>query len=327
MSTLSVCLIVRDEERHLTDCLASLDGLADQVVVVDTGSLDATREIARRAGAVLGEHPWAGDFAAARNTALDLATGEWVLSLDADERLLGDPSGLRAALDASGPASWSVEFDDHDARSGPYRFRAPRLFRRAGTRWVGRVHERPVAAGVDLTTWPLDPAVLTIRHLGYRDLDVVQGKAVRNLQIARSAVAAALDTADADLPVLLLDLGRSALSAGELQTAVDALEALRDLVPDGSLRRRGTDFLVRVLIVAGEYPVALHLVEELDRGDAWVRWLRGQALGLSGRADEALEELDGMNGAGELRDLSGCRYDPAPLTAFRDLCRRLSAAV
>ena len=75
---LSAALIVRDEERSLGACLASLKGLADEVVVVDTGSSDRSRDIAAEAGARVYDRPWTGDFSAARNYALDLAQGDWI---------------------------------------------------------------------------------------------------------------------------------------------------------------------------------------------------------------------------------------------------------
>src|ERR1700735_889335 len=82
---LSACLIVKDEETHLPECLASI-GFCDEVIVVDSGSTDRTVEIARASGATVLEHPWEG-FAAQRNIALDAAHGEWVLEIDADERV------------------------------------------------------------------------------------------------------------------------------------------------------------------------------------------------------------------------------------------------
>jgi (heptosyl)LPS beta-1,4-glucosyltransferase len=83
--TISACVIARDEEERLPDCLAGL-GFCDQVVVVDSGSRDRTRELAAAAGALVVENPWPG-FAAQRNVALDHATGDWVLEIDADERV------------------------------------------------------------------------------------------------------------------------------------------------------------------------------------------------------------------------------------------------
>jgi hypothetical protein len=82
--TLSACIIARDEESRLPDCLASV-AFCDEIVVVDGGSHDATVALARAAGAKVVEQAWPG-FAAQRNVALDHATGDWVLEIDADER-------------------------------------------------------------------------------------------------------------------------------------------------------------------------------------------------------------------------------------------------
>lgn len=82
---MTACVIASDEERRLPACLQSL-GFCEQIVVVDGGSRDRTREVARAAGAEVIENPWPG-FAAQRNVALDHARGEWVLEIDADERV------------------------------------------------------------------------------------------------------------------------------------------------------------------------------------------------------------------------------------------------
>src|ERR1035438_4741785 len=82
---LSACLIVKDEERRLPECLASV-AFCDEVIVVDSGSTDRTVEIARASGATVLQRPWRG-FAAQRNIALDAAHGEWALEVDADERV------------------------------------------------------------------------------------------------------------------------------------------------------------------------------------------------------------------------------------------------
>jgi len=85
--TVSLCMIVRDEERYLAHCLASCRPLVSQMLVVDTGSNDRTPYIAELFGAQVVRYPWQNDFSSARNRGLELATGRWILVMDADERL------------------------------------------------------------------------------------------------------------------------------------------------------------------------------------------------------------------------------------------------
>lgn len=87
MTALTVSMIVRDAEAFLPACLESVRALKPEIVIADTGSTDRTMEIAARFGARLIQIPWRNDFAEARNRALAEATGEWILSLDADEQL------------------------------------------------------------------------------------------------------------------------------------------------------------------------------------------------------------------------------------------------
>src|SRR5579859_1668159 len=112
MAHVTLCMIVKDEEAVLAECLASVRGLVDDMVVVDTGSRDATPHIARKAGARVVSFTWHDDFAAARNEALrhvrqgsharHAEQNAWVLQIDADERLAPvTRNGLRPALDQS----------------------------------------------------------------------------------------------------------------------------------------------------------------------------------------------------------------------------------
>ena len=96
---LSLCMIARDEECMLPGCLDSVKGQVDEVILVDTGSKDRTREVALRHGARVYDRPWDDDFSAPRNLALAHATGDWVLHLDADERMgRGSGAALRRAM-------------------------------------------------------------------------------------------------------------------------------------------------------------------------------------------------------------------------------------
>ena len=145
IAALSLCMIVRNEESNLPACLDAVGGLAGERIVVDTGSTDQTRAIAARYGARVVDFDFRRvDFAAARNCALDSATGRWILMLDADEIL--DPASAPAVeklVAADQNAGYFLERRNHAADSG----RAAvdyvvRLFpNRPLHRYRGRVHE------------------------------------------------------------------------------------------------------------------------------------------------------------------------------------------
>ncbi|MFH1706605.1 MAG: glycosyltransferase [Planctomycetota bacterium] len=103
--TLSVVVVARNEEALLPVCLDSVAGLTDDVVVVDTGSIDATPDVARGRGARLFARRWEHDFAQVRNFGLECATGDWVLVLNADEECLVDPARPLREMLAAQPAT------------------------------------------------------------------------------------------------------------------------------------------------------------------------------------------------------------------------------
>ena len=97
---LSLCMIVKNEEANLDCCLKSVRTLVDEIIVVDTGSTDRSKEIALSHGATIHDFPWNNDFSSARNESLKYATGEWILVLDADEVLdINDHSSIRQLID------------------------------------------------------------------------------------------------------------------------------------------------------------------------------------------------------------------------------------
>jgi glycosyltransferase involved in cell wall biosynthesis len=85
--SLSICMIVKNEEKHLEQCLASIKSIASEIIIVDTGSTDGTIQIAKKFGARIFHYEWNDDFAAARNFALDKVTQAWTFILDADEKI------------------------------------------------------------------------------------------------------------------------------------------------------------------------------------------------------------------------------------------------
>ncbi len=240
---ISLCMIVRDEEETLPDCLESVlraskpgpDGLVDEVVIVDTGSTDGTIDVARSFGARVLQEPWRKDFSAARNVSLEAATGDWILWLDADERLAWSRDAAeftarkRTLLDhlrASPCAAWFIPVVNRTPR-GRYAIRGHRLFRRMpGLRFTGRVHEQltPALKQLGLKAGHLpEAAQVTIDHLGY-DLDAaeLEGKWRRNLELLRLQVAACPTDAYVrfNLAQTLMLQGEPALAEAELKQAL-----------------------------------------------------------------------------------------------------------
>jgi glycosyltransferase involved in cell wall biosynthesis len=249
MSSISLCMIVRDEEAMLGDCLASARGVVDDVVVVDTGSRDATKRIAADAGARVFDFPWVDDFAAARNEALRHARGKWVLVLDADERLApGSAHVVRSTLAGAKFDCGMLRLHEAsrlDARladviSGKDRQAdvqlVPRLLRRAdGLTYAGAIHEAVTpwlrrrgmkVAGVDVD----------IVHLGATEAVVrAKSKLERNLRMLR----ARLDQDPGDLSLrgyLAHDLMRAGDTAEARKVADDGWSRID---PEG--KSRGID--------------------------------------------------------------------------------------
>jgi tetratricopeptide (TPR) repeat protein len=138
---LSAALIVRDESAFIEDCLESLVGNVDEIIIVDTGSLDDTIAKAARFPISLHHFPWCGDFSAARNYAIERATGDWILYIDADERLIvPDRARLRARLAEEDKAAFKLRLRP---RVDWTAYAELRLFRNdPRIRFRGVIHER-----------------------------------------------------------------------------------------------------------------------------------------------------------------------------------------
>lgn len=100
-STLSVCMITKNEEKNVKRCIDSIKHIADEIIVADTGSTDGTIEILKSLDVKIISHKWQNDFSKARNESLELATGDWILFLDADEEIeYNDGLKLKALLNS-----------------------------------------------------------------------------------------------------------------------------------------------------------------------------------------------------------------------------------
>lgn len=185
---LSACYIVRNEADNLMQSLESLRGDADELIVVDTGSEDATIAVARAYDAKVLSFPWIGDFSAVRNFALEHAKGEWVLFLDADEYFTLETRGrVRQVLGEYSRGNLLMVFlKNFDKDTGEFLLDTyvPRIFRnRKDFRYEGRIHEELRQNGEEIqgiTTVPKEE--LALIHTGYSG-SVNRKKAERNLAL------------------------------------------------------------------------------------------------------------------------------------------------
>ena len=177
---ISLCMIVKDEESFLDACLCSAAPCVDEMVIVDTGSTDRTVEIAEDHGATVLHFEWCDDFAAARNFALEHASGDWVLSLDADEVLTPEtPAKIRALVEDPGVAGYHMRFQNLYTSKKTLGVIMVRLFRNLPkVRWLNRIHEQITPklaeiAGQEGLIMSISDA--EVEHHGYKD-DVIDGR-------------------------------------------------------------------------------------------------------------------------------------------------------
>ncbi|MBX5470336.1 MAG: tetratricopeptide repeat protein [Thermoleophilaceae bacterium] len=266
--TISLCMIVKDEEEMLPRCLEAAHRAVDEIVIVDTGSTDRTIEIAESYGARVIEAEWTGSFADARNISFEAATGDWLLYLDADEVIVAEdaPKLRELAGHVWREAFFFVEtnftgdLDDGTAVN----HNTLRMFRnRPHYRFEGRIHEQ-IAHRLPSIPERLERPSVRIEHYGYlgavRD---AKEKSRRNIELLERQVADGEDT-----PFLHFNLGSEHAAAGDAERARERFaKAWRLLENDPERTAYGyvpslTNRYVKALRVTGRHAEARAVAEE-----------------------------------------------------------------
>lgn len=297
MTTLSLAMIVKNEEANLPRCLASVQGLVDEIVVVDTGSTDRTMAIAESFGAKLSSFTWIDDFSAARNESLRRCTGDWILVLDADEAIdPQDHARIRSALQHPSVAAFNLILRSYvldgtqvcmDVLPTPNDGTYPtgsafshyadvpglRLCRRIpGLAFEGRIHEllTPFFLARSLPVGPLDAV---IHHFGKVDVDREAEKKVAYLRLAEAQA-----QADPKSPQAWFNLMSQAALAAEWPRVIQAAETylrLERQIPlpvlttlalahqETGTPRKGVPLLQKVLSAEPRHRLALVLLPQL----------------------------------------------------------------
>jgi tetratricopeptide (TPR) repeat protein len=219
---ISLTMIVKNEEANIARVLKNARGVADELVVVDTGSTDRTVELARAHGARVFFFEWIDDFAAARNFALDCATGQWALILDGDDVLIERyPGAVRAEVTAQPEQVCFLRAAVRSPRAdgaGESVFGSRRILRRLPEiRWRNRVHEIVEHATAESAEIEAGCRSMEIEHVGYVDVRHRQAekKGQRNLRILKRMLESTPD--DARWPFYL---AKEHASAGHHTTAL-----------------------------------------------------------------------------------------------------------
>ncbi|GEM_PF-3364967 len=218
---LTVCLIAKNEERFLKQCLESVRELAHQIVVVDTGSTDRTIEIARSFNAEVRSFAWNDDFSAARNEALKYATGDWILILDADEELMPEhKQTIVQEMQMASVMAYRLPIIDKGRESEGCSY-VPRLFRNApGLFFIGRVHEQIFSSiEVRCQEWGMENrrGKTALLHHGYtQEVVANRNKIARNLRLLECAIEELPNE-----PNLLMSFGLELVRSGQLDAGLE----------------------------------------------------------------------------------------------------------
>lgn len=207
MISISLCMIVKDEESTLDTCLKSVSSLTDEIIIVDTGSTDRTKEIALRYTDKIFDYSWNDSFADARNFSISKASNEFILVIDSDEIVAElNLNEIKKLIQVNHKKIGRIIRINEYTRSGTaykYKERVNRLFSKKLFKYEGNIHEQVVAKdGENKETYNVP---LTLIHSGYEgDLETRRKKTRRNINLLNVALRDKPND-----PYLLYQLGKS----------------------------------------------------------------------------------------------------------------------
>lgn len=185
--TLGAIMIVKDEEERIASILSDIEGIVDEIVVVDTGSQDKTVEIARSYGAKVGFFAWCNDFSAARNKSIELAESDYLFWLDADDRVNTENQRkipeLKKDLRPGKDRGYLLRVINQVGEASSLIALQLRIFpNRKNIMFEGRIHEQ-ILPSMERSGIKIENMEIIIDHAGYRDNKTIEDKARRNLEI------------------------------------------------------------------------------------------------------------------------------------------------
>jgi len=261
--TLSLCMIVKDEEEHLPNALNSVKDAVNEIIIVDTGSTDNTVEIARSFGAKVYHYEWNNDFASARNEALKYATCDWILSMDADDEMNADDirrlKEVLSETDALGFAIpiFSEIYDRQTNMKNTTVNYLVRIFKNdPQIRFSRRIHEF-----VDQSIYDIGGKIeileIPVFHRGYIDVEILNKKLERNKRLLEVAL-----EENPEDHSLLVYMGKTYMEENELDKAEEYYRRAINIVETSNKRYASLFFLQTAYIDLGNLLVQKERFEE-----------------------------------------------------------------
>ena len=283
----TLSMIVKNESKYLRGCLDSVFDAVDEIIIADTGSDDDTVAIAEEYGARVFHFPWQNDFSLARNFALEKSTGDWVLYLDADERLTPESvQELRRLTKADEHCGYEVTLRSVDELGGrPNIMRYIRLFRNLpGVHFTGRIHEQ-ILDSLSQLGYTIKPSGIEILHLGYNvQEDQLKEKARRNLDLLLQ------EYNSAPGGYIAFHIGQSYSFLRDMQNAEKYFSlAVQDVALRADYRAHSYRFLSALALDAKNIPAALEMSKkalDADSNLALVNLVAGKVLFAAGDPEQ-----------------------------------------
>lgn len=256
---ISLCMIVKNEAEDLGKCLESIKHAVDEIVIVDTGSTDETKSIARQYTSKVYDFQWCNDFSQARNFSIEKASHDWVLVLDADEVVL---NFNRSQVDAFIEKNFDsvgrlkrINYFEGDKGNEVHIERVNRLFNKQYFFYEGIIHEQIVAKNKQ--AYDIEPVEIEVDHIGYKK-EVLQrtNKLNRNIELLNESI-----KEHPEDPYLHYQLGKSHYSSKTFELALACFQRALEFSSD--YKYEYTQDLVEsygyTLLKRGRYEEALAL--------------------------------------------------------------------
>ncbi|WP_053240981.1 glycosyltransferase family 2 protein [Clostridium sp. DMHC 10] len=231
---ISLCMIVKNEEKYIKMCLENAMKLADEAIIVDTGSTDKTKKIIgefNNSNIKLIDYKWEDDFSKARNISIEAAKGDWILMLDADEKLLCNVDKVRNILEKAKSESYRIPlYNILNTSNVVYSSVYLKLFKNnRGYKYFGRIHEQLNVKDDQINGNGIDSSIAQIIHYGYLG-NVIKDreKAKRNLKILRKQL-----KDNPNDPFVRYNIGASYEVAGNYKKALEYFFKANDILKRG----------------------------------------------------------------------------------------------